>query len=138
MKLFGKKEQSKTEKIDEASKSLNKGLSGLMMKAFVGKDDLDKINNSIEGAKMAALAEEGAFGEVAYATVTALQDTGKLVNFDPIVILQLNVIQAGREPYAHQMETLVSKLQIPRVGDVISLGSNPADPTQFIYLGLKQ
>ncbi|MBC6301333.1 hypothetical protein [Listeria booriae] len=136
MKLFGKKNETKLDQLDQAEKAVNKGLTGLLTKAFVGKEQMDKINSSIQNAKNATLASEGAIPEVATATVTAIQDTGQLVNYDPMVILQLNVVEPGREPYAYRMQTLVSKLQIPRVGDVIRLGANPADASQFVYLGI--
>jgi len=66
------------------------------------------------------------------ATVTALADTGKLVGFDPIVALSVTL--AGGQSVV--MESLVSKLQIPRVGDSINVIPNPAQPDSHVYGGL--
>ncbi|KAF4325777.1 hypothetical protein G195_000574 [Phytophthora kernoviae 00238/432] len=38
--------------------------------------------------------------------------------------------------YQRTLETLVSKMQIPRVGDRVGLGQNPANPSELIYMGL--
>lgn len=63
-------------------------------------------------------------------------DTGKLINFDPIVVLVLEVTETGGRTYQRTMETLVSKPQIPRAGDRVGLGQNPANPSELIYMGL--
>lgn len=72
----------------------------------------------------------------ATAVVISVTDTGKLVNFDPIVVLVLDVTEVSGNRYQKTLETLVSKLQIPRPGDVVGLGSNPANPSELIYMGL--
>ncbi|MNN99621.1 hypothetical protein D3C81_2193110 [compost metagenome] len=65
-----------------------------------------------------------------------MADTGKLINFDPIVILTLDVRESSGAVYPKTLETLVSKLQIPRVGDQVGLGHHPANPAELIYMGL--
>lgn len=37
---------------------------------------------------------------------------------------------------AQTLETLVSKLQIPRAGDTIGLAQHPANPSELVYMGL--
>lgn len=133
--LFGKK-KSKEEALEYADKKLNKGLSGMMMKGFVPKEHRDMMNQSLNQAKQAHMASTGAIPIAATATVLSITDTGKLVNFDPIVILALTVTESDGRSYQKTMETLVSKLQIPRPGDQIGLGQNPANPSELIYMGL--
>ena len=67
------------------------------------------------------------------ATVTALADTGTLINNDPVV--NLSVTLEGSQTLQLD-QTLVSKLQIPRVGDSITLIPNPAQPGSYVYGGL--
>ena len=78
----------------------------------------------------AALAASGIPGVTA--TVTALNDTGQLINFDPVVNLSVTL----EDGTAVEMQTLVSKLQIPRVGDSVNLIPNPAQPGTYVYGGL--
>jgi len=66
------------------------------------------------------------------ATVTALADTGKLVDSDPVVALSVTL--AGGQSV--EMESLVSKLQIPRVGDSINVIPNPVQSDPYAYGGL--
>ncbi|WP_258166241.1 hypothetical protein [Paenibacillus sp. PCH8] len=89
-----------------------------------------------EEAKQAQLATSGSLPLTATATVITITDTGKLINFDPIVVLVLEVTETNGTPYQRTLETLVSKMQIPRVGDRVGLGQNPANPSELIYMGL--
>ncbi len=122
--------------LDNARNSLNKGLSGGLTKAFMGKDFVDKMNNAmdqgqaaIDGVNQQAwLAQNGAD---ASADVLSIQDTGAMVNMNPVVVLSLNVQPAAGPAFQTAGQVMVSKIAIPRVGDKIKIKYNPANPTQF-------
>jgi hypothetical protein len=46
------------------------------------------------------------------------------------------VTEVNGNRYPKTLETLVSKLQNPRPGDTVGLGSNPVNPSELIYMGL--
>ncbi|MFK4302430.1 MULTISPECIES: hypothetical protein [unclassified Paenibacillus] len=135
MNFFGKKKKQK-DALEQADQLMNKGLSGLFMKGFVPKEHREQIHQSLNSAKQAQIAANGGLAMAATAVVISVTDTGKLVNFDPIVVLMLDVTEANGNRYQKTLETLVSKLQIPRTGDTVGLGSNPANPSELIYMGL--
>ncbi|MCG7382925.1 hypothetical protein [Paenibacillus sp. ACRRY] len=135
MGWFSKKNKQE-DAIAKADRMMNKGLTSLMMKGFVPKQHREAINQSLDSAKQAQLAATGSLPLTATATVVTITDTGKLINFDPIVVLVLDVTETSGRQYQRTLETLVSKMQIPRVGDRIGLGQNPANPSELIYMGL--
>ncbi|GAB1156212.1 MULTISPECIES: hypothetical protein [Paenibacillus] len=135
MGWFSKKNKQE-DAIAKADRVMNKGLTGLMMKGFVPKQHREAINQSLDSAKQAQLAATGSLPLTATATVLTITDTGKLINFDPIVVLVLDVTETSGRQYQRTLETLVSKMQIPRVGDRVGLGQNPANPSELIYMGL--
>lgn len=135
MGWFSKKNKQE-DAIAKADRVMNKGLTGLMMKGFVPKQHREAINQSLDSAKQAQLAATGSLPLTATATVLKITDTGKLINFDPIVVLVLDVTETSGRQYQRTLETLVSKMQIPRVGDRVGLGQNPANPSELIYMGL--
>ncbi|MEC0307462.1 hypothetical protein P4H67_11940 [Paenibacillus lautus] len=134
MGWFGKK-KSPQDALEKADKMMNKGLTGMMMKGFVPKEHRNAINQSLEQAKQAQLAATGALAITATAKVRTVRDTGKLINFDPVVILELDVTENDGSQYTKTLETLVSKLQIPRAGDIIGLAQHPANSSEFVYMG---
>ncbi|MBP2110458.1 hypothetical protein J2Z70_000597 [Paenibacillus silagei] len=133
--LFGKKKEPQ-DRLEQAEKLMNKGMSGLVMKTMVSKEQRDLINQSLDTAKQAQLASSGTVPLSATAIVISVTDTGKLINFDPIVVLVLNVTENDGSTYQKTLETLVSKIQIPRAGDRVGLGHNPANPSELMYMGL--
>ncbi|URJ45047.1 hypothetical protein MF628_004816 [Paenibacillus polymyxa] len=135
MNLFGKKKKQQ-DAIEQADQLMNKGLSGLFMKGLVPKKHREQINQSLNSARQAQTAANGGLGMAATAVVISVTDTGKLVNFDPIVVLVLDVTEVNGNRYPKTLETLVSKLQIPRPGDTVGLGSNPVNSSELIYMGL--
>ncbi|MBT2293641.1 hypothetical protein J7E73_32025 [Paenibacillus albidus] len=135
MGIFGKRNKGK-DALEQADQLMNKGLSGLMVKGFVSKGHRELMNQSLNTAKEAQLAASGALPIIATAKVLSVVDTGKLINFDPIVIVTLDVRETSGAVYQKTLETLVSKLQIPRVGDQVGLGHHPANPAELIYMGL--
>lgn len=134
MGWFGKK-KSPQDALEKADKMMNKGLTGMMMKGFVPKEHRNAINQSLEQAKQAQLAATGALAITSTAKVRTVRDTGKLINFDPVVILELDVTENDGSQYTKTLETLVSKLQIPRAGDIIGLAQHPANSSEFVYMG---
>jgi len=137
---FGKKNTDDSkEALNNADKALNKGVSGFMAKTFMGKDFVDKANASINMAKQytdydgknAALMQTGMPGT---AEVLSITDTGALVNFNPVVIMQLKVQPQYGPEFETQVKTAVSKIAIPRVGDKINVKYNPANTTELIVI----
>lgn len=49
------------------------------------------------------------------ATVVAVTDTGMLVNFDPVVMIDLSVTVDGRDAYAVRLRQIVGKLNVARL-----------------------
>ncbi|KAF6636826.1 hypothetical protein H6F38_06220 [Paenibacillus sp. EKM208P] len=135
MNFFGKKKKQQ-DAIEQADQLMNKGLSGLFMKGLVPKEHREQINQSLNSARQAQTAANGGLSMAATAVVISVTDTGKLVNFDPIVVLVLDVMEVSGNRYPKTLETLVSKLQIPRPGDTVGLGSNPVNSSELIYMGL--
>ncbi|MFE0555230.1 hypothetical protein ACFW1P_04740 [Paenibacillus sp. NPDC058910] len=134
MGWFGKKKNPQ-DALEKADKMMNKGLTGMMMKGFVPKEHRNAINQSLEQAKQAQMAATGALALTATAKVRTVRDTGKLINFDPVVILELDVTENDGSQYTKTLETLVSKLQIPRAGDIIGLAQHPANSSELVYMG---
>lgn len=130
-----RKNKKEENPLDRADQLMNKGLSGFMMKGLVSKENRDRINASLRTAHDAKLSASG-IPLAATAIVESVMDTGKLVNFDPIVVLKLNVRESNGKSYDMTLETLVSKLQIPRTGDVVGLGEHPVKQDEWIYMGL--
>ncbi len=67
------------------------------------------------------------------AAVVSISDTGKLVNFDPVVDM---VVQPAGVTDQVTLQTVVSKLRIPRAGDQVLLLSDPARPGGYLYAGM--
>ena len=65
------------------------------------------------------------------ATIKNLTDTGTLVNFNPQVVLDLEVACAGKDPYAAQITTAVPQVYLARLQPGASIGVkvDPSDPT---------
>jgi len=65
------------------------------------------------------------------ATIKGLTDTGTLVNFNPQVVLDLEVTVDGKDAYTTQLTTAVPQMQIPLVqpGNTLGVRVDPADPS---------
>lgn len=138
MGLFGNK-KSQEERTEDAMRQAEKlvggkGLSGKLAKGFMGADNMAKFGQGLDAARdaqaAAAVAASGTPGVPG--KVTALSDTGQLINFDPVVNLSVT-LDSGQ---VVEMQTLVSKLQIPRVGDSVNLIPHPTQPGTYVYGGL--
>lgn len=138
---FGKKEEEKDPKkaIDNAEKTLNTGLTGMLTKGFMGKDFVNKMNAGLEMSKNAVntydmsnyLAQNGMQGT---AEVLGIEDTGTLINYNPVVRLKLMVTPSYGAAFEANGESVVSKIAIPRVGDKINIKYNPNDTKQFVVV----
>jgi hypothetical protein len=140
---FVKKNMDKSpeEAINDSRKTLNSGITGGLTKAFMGKDFVDKMNDTMDKGQAALdmqkngnmLAMTGVEGS---AVVVAIEDTGTLINMNPVVKLTLKVTPTipGMVPFDAVGQTAVSKIAIPRKGDTIKIKYNVANPSEFIVL----
>jgi hypothetical protein len=137
---FGKKiEQDPKKALENADKTLNTGLTGALTKTFMGKDFMNKMNQSLDMGKNAINSVEMAqnlaqTGMEANAEVLSIEDTGMLVNYNPVVRLGLKVEPSYGSGFETTGQSMVSKIAIPRVGDKIKIKYNPADPTQLVVV----
>jgi hypothetical protein len=135
---FGKKKDPK-DAINDADKALNKGVSGFMAKTFMGKDFVNQANEGLNMAKQytdydgkhAQLMQTGLPGT---AEVITIADTGALVNFNPVVQMKLKVQPQYGPEFTTDVQTAVSKIAVPRVGDKLNIKYNPANNTELIIL----
>ena len=139
---FGKKKEDETpqEALNNAGKTVNSGLSGGLTKAFMGQGFVDKVNNAMDQGRAAInmqnsgqwLMQSGLDGR---AEVISIEDTGKLINFNPVVKLTLKVTPAlGMPAFQTVGETTVSKIAIPRKGETVKVKYSPIDPSQFVVI----
>jgi len=143
--MFGfgkdKKEEEKDPKkaLENAENTLNKGLTGMLTKGFMGKDFVNTMNASIEQGKNAMnqvdmgnyLAQSGM---PATAEVLTMEDTGALINFNPVVKMKIKVTPSYGEPYETTGTSVVSKIAIPRIGDIVNIKYNPNQVDQFVVV----
>jgi len=125
--------------IEQADKALNKGVSGFMAKTFMGKDFMDKANAGLNQAKQytdydgkkAAVMQTGLPGT---AEVMTIADTGAMVNFNPVVKMKLKVQPQFGMAFETEIETVVSKIAVPRVGDKVNVKYNAANQQELIIV----
>jgi hypothetical protein len=137
---FGKKPEKDPQKaLDQGRGALNKGLSGGMAKAFLGKDFVNNMNaamdqaqGALDGAKLGEwLLQNGADGT---ADVVSVQDTGATVNMNPVVLIVMKVTPAAGAPFDVTAQTTVSRIAVPRPGDKVKVKYNPDSPQQIIIV----
>lgn len=134
MGLFGNR-KSRAERGAEIANQVasGKGFYGRMTKAFVGAEDFSRIQGAIgaynTGADVQAMVAAGM--PTVQASVVSIQDTGQLVNFDPVVDLLAQLPDESRVA----VRTLVSTLHIPRAGDAVRLVADPRVPGTYLYAG---
>ena len=138
--MFGRKIEKDPQKaLDNAKKTMNSGLTGGITKAFMGKDFVNDMNNAMDKGQAALdMQKSGQWiaqsGMDATAEVLSIQDTGSLINMNPVVILQLKVQPVVGAEFTTTAQTMVSKIAIPRVGDKIKIKYNPANPSQLAVI----
>ncbi|MDX3572618.1 hypothetical protein [Streptomyces sp. ID05-47C] len=132
----GKSREEKAAKIAEQVAG-GKGFYGRITRATLGGEDYAKLQQSIgaynSGATVQQLLAMGV--PTTTAVVVSISDTGRLVNFDPVVDLVLQLTGAGATVDPITLQTIVSKLRIPRPGDQVLLIADPANPGGYLYAG---
>jgi hypothetical protein len=94
---------------------------------------MDMGQNAIDMQKSNAWLAQA--GMDASAEVVAIEDTGALINMNPVVKLTLKVKPSmGMPAFDTTGETAVSKIAIPRKGDSVKIKYNPADASQFVVM----
>ena len=139
---FGKKKEDETsqEALDHAKKTVNSGLTGGLTKAFMGQGFMDKVNNAMDQGQAAINMQNSGQWLMqsvlnGSAEVISIEDTGKLINFNPVVKLTLKVTPIMRmPPFRTVGEITVSKIAIPRKGDTIKVKYSPMDSSQFVVI----
>lgn len=134
--MFGRKIEKDPQKaLDQANKTLNNPLLKGVTKAFMGKDFVEQTDNALAQAQNAVDMQkqfQNPDGMETTAMVMAIQDTGKMINNNPVVVLTLTINAAYGATLPNVTgETIVSKIAIPRVGDTIRIKYNPVNPMQF-------
>lgn len=130
----GKSREEKAAKIAEQVAG-GKGFYGRMTRATLGGEDYAKLQQSLGAYRSGATVQQLlAMGVPTIpAAVVSIGDTGKLVNFDPVVDLVLQLTGVTADPIT--LQTIVSKLRIPRAGDQVLLIADPANPGGYLYAG---
>lgn len=111
-----------------------KGVLGFLTKLFLGKGAAQQMSGGIAQARahldqVDVAAQLRATGLPTQARVLGIADTGALLNFDPVVQLQLEVIPPrGGANYLTELRSVVSKIAVPRVGDVLPVVVDAANP----------
>ena len=135
MGLFNRK--SAQERQEEAMQmaddiAAGRGFMGKMTKAFMGAeftDAMQQATSSLHQAEhVAALRTAGVPTQPA--TVLGMQDTGQTINDNPSIVLTL---QVGDQATA--IQALVSRLEIPRVGEQVQVLTDPQTGV-LLYAGL--
>ncbi|MER6133043.1 hypothetical protein [Streptomyces sp. NPDC001815] len=136
MGIFGKG-KSRDEKAAKIAEQVagGKGFYGRMTRATLGGEDYARLQQSIGAYNSVATVQQLlAMGVPTIPTaVVTISDTGKLVNHDPVVDLVLQPTGVTAAPIT--LQTLVSKLRIPRAGDQVLLIADPANPGGYLYAG---
>ncbi len=140
---FVKKDLNKSpeEALNDGRKTLNSGITGGLTKAFLGQEFVDKMNGAMDQGQAAIdmqkngsmLAMTGIEGS---AEVVAIEDTGTLINMNPVVKLTLKVTPSvpGLAAFETVGQSVVSKIAIPRKGDTIKIKYNVANPAEFVVM----
>ncbi|HEX2076955.1 MAG TPA: DUF3592 domain-containing protein [Longimicrobium sp.] len=71
-----------------------------------------------------------ASGRKAVAVVDGVRTTGLMVNDDRQIVLRLRVHPAGEPEFAYERRMFVPSHALPRVGDVLEVAYDPADPSR--------
>jgi hypothetical protein len=87
-----------------------------------------------QGAQMGQMAGAYATGHAGNATVTAISDTGTMLNNAPVMELDLMVTVPGREPYPVKHRQLVALSAIPNFqpGRSFPVHVDQQDPSKLV------
>lgn len=139
--MFGTSRNMSAEQgIQLADKTINKGFIGWLTRLFMGKNFVDQANHGLAVAqkhavddpkRRAALMTTGIDGK---AEVLNMADTGMLINYNPVVKLTLKVTPSMGAPFDITTEQQVSKIAIPRIGDVLNVKYDPTDHSNIMMM----
>ncbi|HAX47672.1 MAG TPA: hypothetical protein PK605_14880 [Ignavibacteria bacterium] len=90
--------------------------------------EVNKLTGNDE-EKIKRLKKEGVKCE---ALVESVEDMNITVNKDPMVRLSLEVMPPGEPSFGAQVEKLVSRVNVPRKGDYVTVYFNPKDKSDII------
>jgi len=140
---FVKKNMDKDpqEAFNDGRKTINSGITGGLTKAFMGQEFVDKMNNAMDQGQAAIDMQKNGnmramTGVEGSAEGVAIEDTGMLINMNPVVKLALKVTPTvpGLAAFETVGQTAVSKIAIPRKGDTIKIKYNVANTSEFIVM----
>jgi hypothetical protein len=106
----------------------------------MGQGFVDKVNNAMDQGQAAINMQNSGQWLLqsvleGSAEVVSIEDTGKLINFNPEVKLTLKVTPSmGMPDFQTVGETTVSKIAIPRKGETVKIRYSPVDPSQFVVV----
>jgi hypothetical protein len=125
--------------LKKAENVVNKGIMGWITRMFMGKKFTSDMNQAINMGKSTInmvdkRSELMSSGKAAQADVMGIADTGKMVNYDPIVHIKLSVQPESGNPFQVEAEQIVSKIAIPRVGDKVNIKYNPLNSQEFVII----
>ncbi|MFH8371178.1 hypothetical protein [Streptomyces sp. NPDC018031] len=135
MGIFGRRKSREERAAEIAGKvASGKGFHGRAARAFLGEADFAGVQQSIGAYNSAVDVRRllAAGAPTTQAVVVSISDTGRLVNFDPVVDL---VLQPSGAAGRVTLRTIVSKLRIPRAGDQVLLVADPGRPGHYLYAG---
>jgi hypothetical protein len=100
----------------------------MISQASSAVDDAMALQAEIQGQQ--ALLNSGTPGK---ATIKNFQDTGTLVNFNPQIVLDLEVNVPGQQPYEAQLTTAVPQVYLGRLqpGGTIGVRVDPTDGSKL-------
>ena len=137
---FGKKQE------DDPKKAIEKAWGlGFFTRLFIGKKSVDEMVDSmykmetmqVPDIKMDDVEthdELANTGRSATAEVLSIEDTGMMINYNPVVRMKLNVTPESGSEFKTNVKTVVSKIAIPRVGDKIKIKYNPENRNEILVL----
>jgi len=136
MGIFGKRGKNREERAAGIAEQVasGKGFYGRATRAALGQEDFAKVQQTLGAYKSGNQVQQllAAGVPTVPAVVVSIGDTGRLVNFDPVVDL---VLQPSGTADRITLQTIVSKLRIPRPGDQVLLIADPARPGGYLYAG---
>lgn len=105
----------------------------------MGKDFMNNMNDMLAKGQDAIDMQKSAqniaqTGMPATAEVISVTDTGQMVNYDPVVVLQLSVTPETEAPFETYAQVIAPKIAIPRKGDQINIRYNPANKSQIAII----
>ena len=125
--------------LQKAENVVNKGIMGWITRLFMGKKFTSDMNQAINMGKSTLnmvdkRSELMTTGKAAKADVIGISDTGKMLNYDPIVNIKLSVQPETGNPFQVEAEQIVSKIAVPRVGDKVNIKYNPLNSQEFVII----